>query len=153
MRSSYILAASCGQFLYLFLPSFLSTTKMFSSTFLSLLLIAASATNASPIHRGLGSPILSFASKIGALGNKTLVEIDRARATALIHNAQMNTSGKRSEYVPVSNTGVRFTTKVDVGSPPTQCVLHIFSPQKLFDQCRCRYTPHRYREFQHLDWC
>lgn len=98
---------------------------MFSScTFLSLLLIAVTSANSSPIERDHSSSVLGFASKIGALGTKKLVDLDRARASALIQNAQAQ--GKRSGSVPVANSGVTFDASVYIGSPPTECSGRLF---------------------------
>lgn len=93
-----------------------------SSTLLSLLLIAVSVTNASPIQRDLGSSILKVASKI-SLGNKTLVDLDRERCLARHHKTKPN--DKRAASEVVADNGVAFTAQVGFGSPATQYTLLI----------------------------
>ncbi|KAF7980818.1 hypothetical protein HWV62_36436 [Athelia sp. TMB] len=98
---------------------------MFSSaTFLSLLLLTISAVEASPSRQDQGIPsVLTVASRIAALGGKSLVDLDRQRAASLIENANYTKSGKRSGVAPISNSGVVFDATVTVGSAATKYTL------------------------------
>ncbi|KAF7964462.1 hypothetical protein HWV62_7411 [Athelia sp. TMB] len=88
-----------------------------SSTLLSLLLITASVTNASPIQRDLGSSILKVASQLN-LGKKTLVDLDRERCLARHHKTKPH--DKRTASEALADNGVAFTAKVGFGSPATE---------------------------------
>lgn len=100
-------------------PSPTHFQKMFSSSaLLSLLLVAVSVANASPIQRDLGTSILKVASQI-SLGSKTLVELDLERCLARHHKTKPNEKRTASEVV--ADNGVAFTAQVGFGSPPTQC--------------------------------
>lgn len=96
-----------------------------SSTLLSLLILAVSTANASPIQRDPAIVTLSIASRISTIGAKTLGDLDRARATAL-RNAGLskrNLNGKRAgDPVSATNTAVTYTASIGVGSPATQCM-------------------------------
>jgi len=100
---------------------------MFPSTAILSLLLAAVST-ATPIQRHSNGVTLGFVHKVHALhGSKNLAEIDRARASAFVHNAQ----GKKATFngkvvsVGVTNTAVTYTAKIGVGSPPVDYTLLI----------------------------
>lgn len=96
-----------------------------SSSLLSLLLLALSTVDASPIQRD-AYPVLAFAARIASVGVETLGDVDRARAATLRATVPGITHGKRSgKIIPVSNSGVTYTASVRVGSPATQCNLDI----------------------------
>jgi hypothetical protein len=105
-------------------PSFSFSVEMFRTPIvLSLLLSVVSVANATPINRDPNNlQILALSSKINAIGAKSILELDRARVTALRENALGLRNGKRT-ISPVSalNVAVASTVSVGVGSPPTQC--------------------------------
>ena len=96
---------------------------MFTST-LILSLLAAVFSAATPIQRHSSGVTLGFVHKVHALhGSKNLAQIDRARASALIHNTQNNKAvfNGRVISVAMTNTAVTYTAQVGVGSPPVEC--------------------------------
>src|ERR1700732_742736 len=100
--------------------------KMFpSSTLLSLLFLLLSTTLASPVRRAPNIPVLSLASTINSVpAGKTVADIDRARAAALLKNASAKKIGKRVDGpVIATDITVSYTASVGVGAPPTQCEL------------------------------
>jgi cathepsin E len=93
---------------------------MFTSTVI-LSLLLATISSATPIERNSNNVNLEFVTKIAALDGKTLAEIDRERASEYLkHSFGSNAAGKVIS-TGVTNTGVTYTAKVGVGSPPTQC--------------------------------
>lgn len=89
-----------------------------SKAFLSLIFIALSAVDASPLSRRSGKATLSFATKISERGTLSVVEKDRTRAQAMKQTGQL---GKRSTSFSVTNTAVTYTAEVGVGNPATTC--------------------------------
>ena len=127
-----------------------------SSTFLSFLVLALSAatTNATPIQqRGQGPTVLGITAKINASGFKNLADIDRARLAAMMAQVQDGNSGthtkRKDGTVVATDNGVSYTANVGIGTPPTYCKpLH--SPLASLPDTSDRYTPHRYRQREHL---
>lgn len=93
-----------------------------SSALLSLLLIAASTANATPIERDLGITKLGFATTINDIGNQTIPQLDRARIAAMREHAWAAKHGKRAgKPVPAHNSIFTYTASVGIGSPVTHC--------------------------------
>ena len=90
-----------------------------SKALLSLILIALTAVDASPLSRRTGKATLSFATKINKRGTLNIAEQDRARAQAMKQAGQLR---KRSASFSITDTGVSYTAEVGVGNPPTSCM-------------------------------
>jgi saccharopepsin len=94
-----------------------------SSALLSLLLLALSTVNATPIIRdGSSSQLFTLASKINPIGATSLAQIDRTRTSRLLANVNASAKGKRAaDPVFAMNAIVSYTASVGVGSPAVQC--------------------------------
>lgn len=101
-----------------------------SKTLFSLILIALSAVDASPLNRRSGKATLGFATTIKERGVLSIVEKDRARAQAMQQSASLG-KVKRSPTFPITNNQVAYTAQVNIGSPPTSCMC-------ICRRCRCR---------------
>lgn len=97
-----------------------------SKALLSIVLIALSAVDASPLRRE-DAPTLNFAARVNARANNDLniAAADRARAQAMQQLG--NTTSKRdsSSSFSINNAVVSYTAQVGVGSPATQYTLLI----------------------------
>ncbi|KAG9310078.1 aspartic peptidase domain-containing protein [Chiua virens] len=93
-----------------------------SKTILSLILVALSTVDASPLTRHSGKATLSFARKVGERSTLNVVEKDRARVQAM---KQASHNGKRSGSLSATNTGFWYTASVGVGQPPTYYTLAV----------------------------
>ncbi|KAG1837236.1 acid protease [Suillus subalutaceus] len=94
-----------------------------SKALLSILLIALSAVDASPLRREAAST-LTFTARMNARANNAnIVDADRARAQAMQHP----TISKRasSSSFSIASSGTVYTAQVGVGSPATQYTLLI----------------------------
>ena len=152
--SIYLKRRHCSSTTYIF-PS--STSRMLpSSALLSLLLLAVSAVNATPINPA--SQTLALTSKINPIqGATTIRELDRTRIAALIANANASAKGKRAvDLVPVSNEFSGFTASVGVGNPPTQCESGdsiVGTALDTFNACHTRQFVDRYWKLKYVDRC
>jgi pepsin A len=91
-----------------------------SKALLSVVLLALSAVDASPLRREAAST-LSFTARMNARANNlNIAAADRARAQAM---QQMGSTSKRDSSSSFSINGavVSYTAQVGVGSPATQC--------------------------------
>ncbi|KAG2156904.1 acid protease [Suillus bovinus] len=96
-----------------------------SKTLLSVILIALSAVDASPVRRQAAPTTLSFTTRVNVRANTlSIVAADRARAQAMVHS---NNTSKRagSSSFSISNAITTYTAQVGVGSPATQYTLLI----------------------------
>ncbi|KAG1763714.1 acid protease [Suillus occidentalis] len=97
-----------------------------SKALLSIVLIALSAVDASPLRREV-APTLNFAARVNARANNNLniAAADRARAQAMQQFG--NTTSKRDSgsSFSISSAVVSYTAQVGVGSPATQYTLLI----------------------------
>ncbi|KAG2069581.1 acid protease [Suillus decipiens] len=98
---------------------------MFSSNpLLSIVLIALSTVDASPLRRE-AAPTLSFTTRIHARADKiNIAAADRARAQAMQHASTTNKRAGSSSF-SITDANVDYTTQVGVGSPATQYTLII----------------------------
>lgn len=95
-----------------------------SKAFLSILFVAWSSAEASPLRPDAGKATLSFAARLNARGAVNVAAVDRARAQAM---KQAGSTGKRAERssFSISNAVVTYTAQVGVGSPATEYTLLI----------------------------
>ncbi|KAG2073049.1 acid protease [Suillus decipiens] len=98
---------------------------MFSSkVLLSIVLLALSIVDASPLRRE-AAPTLSFNARVNARANNVnIAAADRARAQAMQHAGTTNKRASSSSF-SITDAGVSYTTQVGVGSPATQYTLLI----------------------------
>jgi len=91
-----------------------------SKAILSLLLIALSAVDASPLRRNANTATLSFAARLNAKGAANIAAADKARAQML---KQAGAKSKRagSSSVSIPNAVVNYVAQVGVGNPATEC--------------------------------
>ncbi|KAG1748362.1 acid protease [Suillus paluster] len=87
---------------------------------LSILLIALSAVNASPLRRDASMATLRFAARLNARdATLSVADADRARAQAMVH-AGSKSKRAGSSSVSITNNVVEYVAQVGVGSPATQ---------------------------------
>lgn len=98
---------------------------MFSSkVLLSIVLIALSTVDASPLRRE-AAPTLSFTARMNArASNLNIAAIDMARAQAMLHASTTSKRASSSSF-SITNAVVCYTAQVGVGSPATQYTLLI----------------------------
>lgn len=97
---------------------------MFSSkTFLSILFVAWSSADASPLRPNAGKATLSFATRLNARGAVNVAAVDRARAQAMKQAGSMGKRVEKSSF-SISNAVVTYTAQVGVGSPATECKIN-----------------------------
>ena len=89
-----------------------------SETLLSLIFIALSAVDATPLTRRTGKATLSIATNINEHYTQNIAEMDRTRAQAM---KQITQPGKRSTSPSVADSVVFYTVQVGVGEPATTC--------------------------------
>lgn len=104
-------------------PQHLLNFEMFpSKALLSIVLIALSAVDASPLRREV-APTLNFAARVNARANNDLniAAADRARAQAMQQLGKTTSKRDSGSSFSINNAVVSYTAQVGVGSPATQC--------------------------------
>ncbi|KAG2142982.1 acid protease [Suillus clintonianus] len=97
-----------------------------SNALLSIVLIAISAVDATPLRREPAST-LGFTHRVNArVANANIASVDRARAQAMQHTGSESMSKRAgSSSVSITNAATVYTAQVGVGSPATQYTLLI----------------------------
>ncbi|KAG0699371.1 acid protease [Suillus ampliporus] len=95
-----------------------------SKALLSILLVALSSVDASPLHRDAGKATLSFAARVNARGAVNVAAADRARAQAMRQAVSKDKRAGRSSF-SITNAVVTYTAQVGIGSPATEYTLLI----------------------------
>ncbi|KAG2069580.1 acid protease [Suillus decipiens] len=108
-----------------FLTQYLQIFGMFFfKAFLSIVLIALSTVDASPLRREVALT-LGFTTRMNARANDlNIAAADRARAQAMLHAGTTSKRASSSSF-SIANAVVCYTTQVGVGSPATQYTLLI----------------------------
>ncbi|KAG0702054.1 acid protease [Suillus ampliporus] len=92
---------------------------------LSILFIALSTVDASPLRRDASMATLRFAARVNARDTSSSLNIaaaDRARAQGMVH-ASSKSKRAGSSSVSITNSVVYYTAQVGVGSPATEYTL------------------------------
>jgi saccharopepsin len=101
-----------------------------SKALISILLIALSIVDASPL-RPEAAPTLHFTARVNARGsNLNIAAADQARAQAMVHSSF---SKRASSSFSVANAVTAYTAQVGVGSPATQCKTRHRVTSDIFD--------------------
>jgi saccharopepsin len=89
-----------------------------SNTLLSIVIIALSVVDASPLRREAAST-LGFTARVNArASNLNIADADRARAQAMLFSSF---SKRASGSFSIASAVTAYTAQVGVGSPATQC--------------------------------